>query len=282
VETGRLEAFSDGVFAVAITLLAFNLAVGGPGPHHPTLAAQLAGHWPAFAAYAVSFASIGIIWVNHHTLFRTFSEIDRTLMFVNLLLLFFVVSIPFTTATLAAYLRAGNGSAALAAALYQGAFEGMAIGFSLLFWSAIRRGHLQIALTPQQARHAVIRFGIGNLGYIAGIGLAFVSAPASLALSGLVAVYYVLEQTPMREQLSPDHRGPATATADSATNLGRTVTATALAPRRDGGAERGDGDRSIQPDTSRTPPDASAGAPGAVVSGGCHDRGGEPDGAPSP
>jgi uncharacterized membrane protein len=208
VDSGRLEAFSDGVFAVAITLLALNLAISGPGRHQPTLAAQLANHWPAFAAYAVSFATIGIIWVNHHTLFRNFSEIDRTLLFVNLLLLFFVVSIPFATSVIAAYLRADNGDAALAAAIYQGVFEGMSISFTLLFWWAIRREHLRVALAPDQARRATTRFGIGNLGYIAGIGIAFVSAPASLALSGLVAVYYIFEQTPVRAKLPPDQSGP--------------------------------------------------------------------------
>jgi uncharacterized membrane protein len=213
MDSGRLEAFSDGVFAVAITLLALDLAIGGPGPHQLTLAAKLADHWPAFAAYAVSFATIGIIWVNHHMLFRNFSEIDRTLLFVNLLLLFFVVSIPFATSTIAAYLRGGTGNASLAAAIYQGVFEGMSISFTLLFRWAIRREHLQIALTPGLARRATIRFGIGNLGYIAGIGVAFVNAPASLALSGLVAVYYIFEQTPVRAQPPPHQSGPTTAAA---------------------------------------------------------------------
>jgi uncharacterized membrane protein len=214
VDSGRLEAFSDGVFAVAITLLALNLVISGPGPHQPTLAAKLGDHWPVFAAYAVSFATIGIIWVNHHALFKNISEIDRTLLFVNLLLLFFVVSIPFVTDTIAAYLRAGGGNAALAGALYQGVFEAMSISFTLLFWQAIRREHLQVSLTPQQARQATIRFGIGNLGYIAGIGLAFASAPASLALSGLVAVYYIFEQTPGR---APQPPHPSTSTDPGST-----------------------------------------------------------------
>jgi uncharacterized membrane protein len=208
VDSGRLEAFSDGVIAVAITLLALNLAVGGPGPHQLPLAANLADHWPVFAAYAVSFVTVGIIWVNHHTLVKNFSEIDRTLLFVNLLLLFFVVSIPFATSTIAAYLRAGNADASLAAAIYQGVFEGVAISFTLLLWWAIRRGHLRVALTPEQARRATIRFGIGNLGYIVGIGIAFVSAPASLVLSGLIALYYIFEHTPVYAQQPPDPSGP--------------------------------------------------------------------------
>ena len=105
-------------------------------------------------------------------------------------------------------------------AIDQGAFEGMSISFTLLFWRAIRRADHQVALTPQQARQATIRFGIGNLGYITAIGIAFVSAPASLGISGLVAVYYIFEQTPAREQPRPDHSGPA-APADSTSHAGR-------------------------------------------------------------
>ena len=158
MEGGRLEAFSDGVFAVAITLLALNLAVGGPGPHQPALAAKLAHHWPAFAAYAVSFATVGIIWVNHHALFRNISAIDRMLL---------------------------------------------------------------AALSARDARRATIRFGLGSLVYIAGIGIAFVSAPASLALVGLVAVYYIFEQTPVRPQASPEQGGPGTAAGAGPIRSGR-------------------------------------------------------------
>jgi uncharacterized membrane protein len=199
VNSGRLEAFSDGVFAVAITILALNLRVGTPGPHHPSLAAQLAAQWPAFAAYAVSFATIGIIWVNHHALFKNFSEIDRTLLFLNLLLLFFVVSIPFATSMIAAYLRQGGQDASLAAAIYQGVFVGMSLSFAGLFWWGIRRKRMKIAFTPEGARRATIRFSIGNVAYLAAIGIAFLSATASLIVSGLVAIYYIFEQTPAGE-----------------------------------------------------------------------------------
>ena len=219
MDSGRLEAFSDGVFAVAITLLALDLAISGPGG--PSLAEKLGHHWPAFAAYGVSFVAIGIIWVNHHALFRNFSEIDRTLLFVNLLLLFFVVSIPFATSTIAAYLRAASRDAALAAVIYQGVFEGMSISFAVLFWWAIRHEHLKVALTPAQARRAAIRFSIGNLGYIVGIGIAFVSATASLAISGLVAIYYVFEQTPARGRPATDPEHPPDDPAGPAGSFGR-------------------------------------------------------------
>jgi uncharacterized membrane protein len=196
MDSDRLEAFSDGVFAVAITLLALNLTV--PEPGHGPFGQQLADHWPSFAAYVVSFFTVGIIWVNHHTLFKNISEIDRVLLFLNLLLLFFVVTIPFGTATIAAYLTHGGADAALAAALFQGIFLGMSVGFGALFWWAIKHDYLKIKLTPAAQRTAIIRFTAGGVAYAAAIGVAFLSAPASLLLSGLVAVYYIFEQTPAR------------------------------------------------------------------------------------
>jgi uncharacterized membrane protein len=197
MDSNRLEAFSDGVFAVAITLLALNLVV--PEPGHVPLARQLADHWPSFAAYVVSFLTVGIIWVNHHTIFKNVSEVDRVLLFLNLLLLFFVVTIPFGTATIAAYLTHSGADAALAAALFQVVFLGMSVSFATLFWWTIRHEHLRITLTPDAQRSALIRFGIGNVAYAAAIGVAFLSAPASLFLSLLVAIYYMFEQTPARQ-----------------------------------------------------------------------------------
>lgn len=194
MDSARLESFSDGVFAVAITLLALDLTV--PGPGRVSLAGELGRHWPAFAAYGVSFSTIGIIWVNHHALFRNFARIDRTLLFLNLLLLFFVVSIPFATSTMAAYLRSGGADATLAAVIFQGVFEGMSVSFGMLFWWAIRREHMKIVMTRAEARLATIRFTVGNAGYLAAIGIAFLSPRASLLVSALVAAYYVFERTP--------------------------------------------------------------------------------------
>src|SRR5712691_634407 len=101
MDRSRLEAFSDGVFAVAITLLALNLTMAGPGHGH--LLDQLNERWPAFLAYLISFFMIGIVWVNHHVLVKSITKVDRTLLFLNLVLLLFVVLIPFATATVADY-----------------------------------------------------------------------------------------------------------------------------------------------------------------------------------
>jgi uncharacterized membrane protein len=195
MEKNRLEAFSDGVFAVAITLLALDLAVAGPG--HGSLAHQLSGHWPSYAAYVVSFYVIGITWVNHHTLFKSFATTDRTLLFLNLTLLLFIVAIPFGTATMAAYLRGGGTDAHLAAALYAGVLEGMALSFSAIFvWSIRNDERRHEPLPTGTVKRALLRFSIGALVYLVAIAVAFVSAPAALGLIALVAVYYAFEQTP--------------------------------------------------------------------------------------
>src|SRR5271169_6214336 len=132
MDRSRLEAFSDGVFAVAITLLALNLTVAGP-TGQGWLLDQLTAKWPAFAGYLISFLTIGIIWVNHHALVRQITQVDRILLFVNLLLLVFVVLIPFGTATAADYLPHNTGSARLAMVLYGGIFLGMSAGFGAIF-----------------------------------------------------------------------------------------------------------------------------------------------------
>lgn len=200
MDSGRLESFSDGVFAVAITLLALNLAV--PRPGQGSLSAQLGDNWTGFAAFAVSFLTIGIIWVNHHAVFRNLARIDRTLLFLNLLMLFFVVTIPFATAVVAKWLTRGGADASQATAIYLGVFEGMSISFAGLFWWAVKHEHWKVAMTPAQARSASLRFGMGNIGYIAAIGIAFVNAPVSLLISALVAIYYVFERTPSADTVA--------------------------------------------------------------------------------
>ena len=172
--SARLEAFSDGVFAVAITLLALDLAVAGPG--HGSLAHQLADHWPSFVAYVVSFFVVGITWVNHHALVDTFVKVDRKLLFLNLVLLLFVVAIPFATSTMATYLRGGGDDAHLATALYGVVLEGMGVSFAAIFVWSLRRGRRAVPLPEDAVRTAVLRFGVGSIAYLVAIGVAFLSA----------------------------------------------------------------------------------------------------------
>ncbi|HLN17015.1 MAG TPA: TMEM175 family protein [Acidimicrobiales bacterium] len=194
MDKGRLEAFSDGVFAVAITILALNLSVAGPG--HGPLLHQLAHHWPQFAAYVVSFFTIGIIWVNHHALFMRIALVDRRLLFLNLFLLMVVVLLPFATSTLATYLTTGGRDSHVAAAFYSLVDLAMALAFSAIFRWTLGEGRLVRAVPPELTTRATIRFTIGTLAYVVAFGVSFVSAPAALAITGVVAVYYMFEQAP--------------------------------------------------------------------------------------
>jgi uncharacterized membrane protein len=195
VDRTRLEAFSDGVFAVAITLLALNIAVAGPG-HGTSLADQLGLHWPAFVAYLISFFTIGIIWVNHHALLRSVKAVDRTLLFLNLVLLLFVVLIPFSTATAAEYLTKDNWDANVAMAVYAGVFVGMSVGFGGIFEWTLHSKNVYQPVPPERRWAARIRFVGGAAVYAVAVVIALFSAYAAFALMGLVGVYYIFERTP--------------------------------------------------------------------------------------
>ncbi len=181
----RLEAFSDGVFAVAITLLVIEIEIPGPGGD---LAHKVGELWPSFAAYVVSFLTIGIIWVNHHTMVFRMDRLDRTLLFLNLNLLIWVVLIPWSTALIAAHLREGGANEHFAAAVYAANLFLMGIAFFLV-WAHARRAKL-LDLSPEVMRQLVQRNLLGEIVYGIAIGVAFLSAPASLILCFLVAVYY--------------------------------------------------------------------------------------------
>ena len=193
MDRGRLEAFSDGVIAVAITLLALNLTVAGPAGHE-SLLKQL--HWAAFAGYLVSFLTIGIIWVNHHVLIKSITTVDRMLLFLNLVLLLFVVLIPFGTATAADYLPGNSRDARLAMVLYSAIFLGMSAGFGAIFEWTLHGQRVEQPLPVEYHWAARRRFVGGGLVYAVAIVVALFNALAAFVIIGLVAVYYIFERTP--------------------------------------------------------------------------------------
>ena len=193
MDRGRLEAFSDGVIAVAITLLALNLTVAGPAGHE-SLLKQL--HWAAFAGYLVSFLTIGIIWVNHHVLIKSITTVDRMLLFLNLVLLLFVVLIPFGTATAADYLPGNSRDARLAMVLYSAIFLGMSAGFGAIFEWTLHGQRVEQPLPVEYHWAARRRFVSGGLVYAVAIVVALFNALAAFVIIGLVAVYYIFERTP--------------------------------------------------------------------------------------
>ena len=195
MDRSRLEAFSDGVFAVAITLLALNLTVDGYG--HGPLLDQLNAKWPAFLAYLISFFMIGIVWVNHHAMVRSITKVDRLLLFLNLVLLLFVVLIPFATSTEASYFPHNDADAQLAMVLYAGVFLGMSVGFSAIFEWTLHGERVSHPVPRERHWAARARFAGGGLIYVIAIIVATFNAVAAFVLIALVAIYYILENTPV-------------------------------------------------------------------------------------
>jgi uncharacterized membrane protein len=204
VDRSRLEAFSDGVFAVAITLLVLNLAV--PGPGHGRLIGQLGHLWPSFAAYVLSFFMIGIIWVNHHVLIRSVKTVDRTLLFLNLVLLLFVVLIPFANATVADYRLSDTPSGRVAMVLYGLVFLGMSVGFGAIFEWSLHGDRRYQPLPPETHWPARVRFVGGGVAYAVAIVVALFNSIAAFVIIALIAVYYIVEHTPVSSGV-PDPPG---------------------------------------------------------------------------
>jgi uncharacterized membrane protein len=194
VSTGRLEAFSDGVIAVAITLLVLDIKVPPP-PLKPgtSLARELIHHWPVYAAYVTSFLTIGIIWINHHVMIGRLREADRTILFLNLLLLMSIAALPFATSLMAAYLREENGQH-LAAAVYGGAFLVMGVFFAALNTHILLAKHHRLArpLSIERRRQILSRSVAGVIPYAIATALAAVSSYATLAICAGLALFYAL------------------------------------------------------------------------------------------
>ncbi len=191
MSTSRLESFSDGVLAVAITLLILNITVPAPGSGH--LAHDLGHQWPEYAAYATSFVTIGIIWINHHAAIGRLRAADQTVMFLNLLLLMWVVALPFATNLMATYLRASSGQH-LAAAIYSGSLLMMGATFALLHRHIlyVRPELLKREMSHSARRQILVRSTSGVTPYVLATALAPVSPYATLIITAAVAVFYAL------------------------------------------------------------------------------------------
>ena len=192
MNTSRLEAFSDGVFAVAITLLVLQFTV--PEVASGKLLEKVLGQWPQLVTYVASFLTVGVVWVNHHTIFRNLRSVDRTIQFINLVLLLTVVLVPYPTALLGRYLNSGvNGS--VAAAFYAVVMTLMAISFQgLVGWALTHPNLLRPEVQGTSPGRVLPRFALGLVIYAISIGLAFVSTWLVVALYAFNAIYYAFNQ----------------------------------------------------------------------------------------
>lgn len=189
-ETTRVEAFSDGVFAIAITLLILELRP----PHNiapGTLGRALAHLWPSYFALLTSFLTVGVMWMNHHRLFSLIGRTDQTLIGLNLLVLLGVSFVPFPTAVVAQHLNGPDGRAA--AIFYNATFVVIAIFFNVLWRYASRDHRLLDSEIDSRSVHGVTRqYSYGPLYYLAALLVAFVNAKASVALNIAIAIFFAL------------------------------------------------------------------------------------------
>jgi uncharacterized membrane protein len=194
-ETGRLEAFSDGVFAIAITLLILEIRVPAPGEGDAarSLVAALGDLWPSYLAYVLSFLVIAVMWVNHHHLFKHITRTDNLLMFLNSLLLMVITFVNFSTALLADYL--GHPEEQVAALVYAGTMVVISILFNIL-WRYASANNRLLARNADPAMVTAITRGYrwGPILYSLAFVLVFFNSGhiLSLALQFGLAVYFAL------------------------------------------------------------------------------------------
>jgi uncharacterized membrane protein len=190
----RLEAFSDGVFAIAITLLVIEIRPPTPAAGE-SLARALWEQWPHYLGYFLSFLVLGVMWLNHHRIFEPAVRVDGIVLVLNLNLLLWAVLIPFPTAVVADFLREGGDDAKTAVALYGGVILLAAISFTALFVGITREGIVDQLPTPQQVRAARLRFGLGVGVYTGAFLLSWLSPALALAAHATMAAYYLTEQS---------------------------------------------------------------------------------------
>jgi uncharacterized membrane protein len=188
--TNRLESFSDGVMAVAITLLVLGVAV--PELHsRESLVHALGEEWPQYFAYVVSFITIGIIWINHHAMISRLRDADHTILMLNIVLLMTISALPFATDLLATYLRRPTDQTT-AAAVYAGCYGAMAATFSLENWYILmRRTHLiDPPLDLSERRRILHQATLGVVPFVLATGLAFVSPYVTLGICAALDLWY--------------------------------------------------------------------------------------------
>ena len=204
-ETGRVEAFSDGVFAIAVTLLILGIAVPLPLKGNGLLT-QVGDEWPSFLAYVLSFVTILIMWVNHHNLFKIIRRTDQAFLIINGLLLMLVTFVNYPTALLAATLKIpplagtspliGTYSQKQAALIYSGTFVLIAVLYNVLWHYAKREGRLLARDHDRELVELITRqYRFGPLFYLIAFLFAFISAPASIVVNILLAIYYMFTAT---------------------------------------------------------------------------------------
>lgn len=190
---GRMEAFSDGVFSIIITLLVLDLRVPRLAAlHGGSLAEALLDQWPAYVAFTLSFLQVGVIWANHHTMFHYVERTDHKLLVYNLLLLLGVAVLPFTTAVLSEYIRGDDAQRRLAAQIYSGALMAVGVAFNVIWQHALDARLVHQNADPHRLYALRRHWLLAPVLYAAAFALAFVDVSVSVAMYVVLLVYYAL------------------------------------------------------------------------------------------
>ena len=186
VATRRLEAFSDAVFAIAITLLALTLQVPVLNPVTPeALAADLAAQWPTYLSFLLSFVTLLIAWVYHHRLLEAAKHAGTGLFYTNGILLLVVATVPFPTALLGAYLT--TPAASVVAAIYAGYIGLLNFSYNLLWWVVWRQQHSAHREGWRPPTSMILSY-LGLPCYVVAVGIAFWSPVTTLVICGALWV----------------------------------------------------------------------------------------------
>ena len=191
-ETGRVEAFSDGVFAIAITLLVLEIKVPhfAGGATNAQVFRALLDLWPSYVAFLLSFVAILIMWINHHGLFRLIHKVDVPFLYTNGAMLLLVTFVPFPTALLAEYL--GQPGEHTATAAYCGTFVLVSITFNVFWAVATGRGLLKRGVSGVVVTRIRNAYGFGLLVYVAAALLALWTPAVGLGLCLSLWIFWIV------------------------------------------------------------------------------------------
>jgi len=188
-EIGRVAAFSDGVFAVAITLLVLQIQ---PPEDLGRLTQGLVDLWPSYVAYVTSFVTIGSYWMHHHYVFGLLARVDWIFMGVNTLILLFVAFTPFPTAVLAESLASGEGRVP-ATVFYAGTFCATALVTNVAWrYAASHRRLIAAHASDEELRITSGAYLLGPVGYLVAAAVAFASPEAAIGVCGALVILFVL------------------------------------------------------------------------------------------
>ncbi|WP_343524339.1 TMEM175 family protein [Pedobacter sp.] len=208
-ETARIEAFSDGVFAIAVTLLVLELHVPAfdVGKKPAMLLTELKAEWPGYIAFVISFFSIFIIWVNHHKVFKQIYRRDTGLMFANGLVLFLVSLVSYPSALLARFYL--SESKQVSVTIYTGLFLLINIAFNLLWYQAVKgKDLLRPGINEQAIKQLRDNFLYGFPTYLAAFIISFFFPDAAILICILLWVFWAISSKKINFTDKTDHPNP--------------------------------------------------------------------------